>query len=142
MGNRGFHRSEGSEVTSIEFPWKGRRMRVDYDPNGRIELLEYIEDRFDRKYWRRVPNRARTRNLYRELVFGRTKKDFRNMNDIQKRVRHKKGGEYEVIGQGRIQTSTPLNDMDQVVVYRSIEDGSIWARRALEFYDGRFEDIE
>ena len=63
------------------------------------------------------------------------------MNGIQKRVRHKKGGEYEVLGQGRIQTSTPLTDMNQVVLYRSVEDGSLWARRASEFHDGRFEDL-
>ncbi len=64
------------------------------------------------------------------------------MNGIEKRVKHKaSGGEYEVLGQGRIQSSTPLTDMDQVVLYRATKDGTLWARRASEFHDGRFEDI-
>lgn len=64
------------------------------------------------------------------------------MNGVEKRVRHKaSGGEYEVLGPGRIQTTVPLNDMDEVVIYRSLKDGSLWARRASEFHDGRFEDI-
>jgi hypothetical protein len=47
----------------------------------------------------------------------------------------KTGGDYEKIGVGRIQSSTPLNDMQEVVIYKSMTDGSLWAREAAEFND-------
>lgn len=57
------------------------------------------------------------------------------------RVRHRKGGVYDVLGTGTIQWDTPLEDMAQVVIYRAA-DGTLWARAHAEFFDGRFEVIE
>lgn len=64
------------------------------------------------------------------------------------RVRHKKRGtEYEVIGVGKIQAENWLDydapmgsvDMREVVIYRSVDDGSLWVRPREEFEDGRFK---
>ena len=56
-------------------------------------------------------------------------------------VRHKvRGGVYEHLGPGRLQTEVPLRDMDRVEVYRDVKDGRLWARRAQEFVDGRYEE--
>ena len=44
---------------------------------------------------------------------------------------------YVVVGRAHVQTSKPLNDYDELVVYRG-EDGKLWARRLDEFNDGRF----
>lgn len=52
--------------------------------------------------------------------------------------KHRKGGTYDRLGAARIQSDEPLKDMDEVVVYRAHVDGSLWARRASEFKDGRF----
>ena len=54
---------------------------------------------------------------------------------------HKKGGVYDVISEGKVQTENGLFDMDNVVIYRSLSDGSIWVRGADEFFDGRFTAI-
>lgn len=54
-------------------------------------------------------------------------------------VRHKKtGGWYTVVGKARIQSDVPLEDMAEVVIYQA-KDGTLWARRAVEFADGRFD---
>jgi hypothetical protein len=59
-----------------------------------------------------------------------------------KRVKHKKrGGTYEVVGYGEIQTDTPLGDYAKVVVYRDETAGHIWIRPVSEFGDGRFEEL-
>jgi hypothetical protein len=63
------------------------------------------------------------------------------------RWRHVKSGtEYEVIGAGKMQAfnwhdTAGTIDMREVVIYRSLDDGSLWARPIDEFYDGRFEQV-
>lgn len=58
-----------------------------------------------------------------------------------KRYRHKTRGTIHILqGCARLQTSTPLTDMAEVVVYFS-EDGECWVRSKAEFFDGRFEAI-
>jgi Lar family restriction alleviation protein len=55
--------------------------------------------------------------------------------------RHKStGGEYQLLGHGAIQTTMPLEDHDEVAIYRG-RDGRLWARAKMEFQDGRFERI-
>lgn len=74
--------------------------------------------------------------------------------------RHRKGGEYVLLGYGKMQaedwrdvrnvalwgSSSPWEgvkavDMREVAIYRSVKDGSLWARPREEFEDGRFELI-
>lgn len=68
--------------------------------------------------------------------------------------RHKKrGGEYVLLGIGKMQTSKwrePVSgtitgsvpvDLHAVAIYRSVDDGSLWARTREEFEDGRFEPL-
>lgn len=63
------------------------------------------------------------------------------MRMISRRVRHiKRGSEYDVIGEATLQTSTPLEDMRLMVVYRA-DDGKLWVRPKSEFEDGRFVDV-
>jgi hypothetical protein len=55
--------------------------------------------------------------------------------------RHKqRGGAYTVVGRASLQTSRPIEDDQELVVYRG-EDGRLWARPFNEFCDGRFERI-
>lgn len=57
------------------------------------------------------------------------------------RWRHKKtGGEYLVSGKATLQTSKPIEDMQQLVLYIA-QDGSLWVRPVDEFMDGRFEAL-
>jgi hypothetical protein len=56
--------------------------------------------------------------------------------------RHKqRGGAYTVVGRACLQTSRPIEDDQELVVYRG-QDGRLWARPFGEFYDGRFERIQ
>jgi len=65
--------------------------------------------------------------------------------------RHKKRGtEYVLIGFGKMQAENwvDLNndsehkvDMREVAIYRSVDDGSLWARPREDFEDGRFEAL-
>lgn len=53
----------------------------------------------------------------------------------------KRGGEYEFIGQGKLQTDgSPLADDQFMIIYRGF-DGKLWVRSAREFQDGRFEPL-
>lgn len=60
-----------------------------------------------------------------------------------RRFRHKeRGSTYTLIGNGKAQCSpSGLLDDENVVIYQG-DDGSLWARRHAEFWDGRFEEIE
>jgi hypothetical protein len=56
-------------------------------------------------------------------------------------MRHvKRGTIYDLVCVASIQTDTPLNDYDQVMVYRG-KDGQTWVRPMTEFGDGRFEAV-
>ena len=56
--------------------------------------------------------------------------------------RHKKtGGTYKVLGKAKLQTSEPIVDMTEMIVYEA-ENGTIWCRLEHEFFDGRFEEAE
>jgi hypothetical protein len=57
------------------------------------------------------------------------------------RVRHKtRGTTYRILTQGgKLQTSKPLADMAQLVIYQCEQTGELWARPYSEFMDGRFE---
>jgi hypothetical protein len=55
--------------------------------------------------------------------------------------RHKRrGGIYTVLGRASLQTNQPIEDDQELVIYRA-QDGRLWARPVGEFYDGRFEHI-
>lgn len=59
----------------IEFTHDGRRFAVTYNA-GSQDLEEYITPKSRRSYWRSVPNYGRSRDLRREVLGNRTKKDF------------------------------------------------------------------
>lgn len=53
------------------------------------------------------------------------------------RFKHlKTGGIYRIITEGNEE-----NSGDDVIVYRSEKDGSVWVRPKSEFFDGRFERV-
>lgn len=57
-------------------------------------------------------------------------------------VRHiKRGTLYSVLGPAKLQVEpgVVLQDMDELVVYASETDGTMWVRSKKEFDDGRFE---
>ena len=54
----------------------------------------------------------------------------------------KTGGLYQMLGSGAVQSERPLTDMQAVVIYRSMKDGTLWAREFHEFHDAsRFEPL-
>lgn len=56
-------------------------------------------------------------------------------------VRHRERGTmYTVVGDATLQTSVPIGDDTALVIYQG-EDGRFWARSAVEFFDGRFENV-
>lgn len=50
-----------------------------------------------------------------------------------------RGGEYRMIGTGKLQTDKPLQDMAEVVLYQG-EDGRLWVRAADE-WGSRFKRV-
>jgi hypothetical protein len=61
--------------------------------------------------------------------------------ELPVQMRHvKRGTIYDLVCVASIQTDTPLNDYDQVMVYKG-EDGQTWVRPLTEFNDGRFEPV-
>lgn len=69
---------------------------------------------------------------------------------MAKRYRHRKRGtEYLLLGAGKVQAQDWISrtvphhavDMSEVAIYRSVHDGSLWARPIAEFHDGRFEPV-
>ena len=58
------------------------------------------------------------------------------------RVKHKKRGtSYVVKGAALLQTTNPLGDDAELIIYESVE-GVLYARPVTEFVDGRFEELE
>ena len=59
------------------------------------------------------------------------------MPDIGSVWRHRKGGEYVVTGECRIEATR-----EKAVLYVELGGGDVWARPVTEFMDGRFERIK
>jgi hypothetical protein len=68
--------------------------------------------------------------------------------EIGEKWKHvKSGGEYEIVGVGRLQVKNEDLDMAECVIYKSLQDsgeykaGCIWVRPMNDFLDGRFVKI-
>lgn len=58
-------------------------------------------------------------------------------------VRHKaRGGLYDVLGVGLLQSSAPVHDEARLTVYRDRATGEFYFRPPAEMADGRFEEVE
>jgi hypothetical protein len=66
--------------------------------------------------------------------------EFLGRTGLSRYVHMKTSRTYTGIGEARVQTDTPLRDMDRVVVYRSDKDGELWVRPAGEFFN-RFTQV-
>jgi hypothetical protein len=51
-----------------------------------------------------------------------------------------RGTSYTVLGRAVLQTTQPVSDEQELVVYAGA-DGRLWVRPVSEFYDGRFEKL-
>lgn len=61
-----------------------------------------------------------------------------------------RGTEYVLIGYGKMQADNwqvyrvgfgQSIDMEEVAIYRSVDDGALWVRPRKEFEDGRFVEV-
>lgn len=99
-----------------------------------------------RRYYHHVVNGGKLTpdNVARMVeTIEKLERDLEDARNPQPTHRHvKRGSEYRYIGSARIQTDVPLNDMDRVEIYRGVGEDDLWARRAVEFHDGRFEPVE
>jgi hypothetical protein len=65
---------------------------------------------------------------------------YRNYLNVPNLVRHKKRGtNYEIVSNGKLQTSIPLEDGTEIIIYKAVGADEYWARSKQEFEDGRFE---
>jgi hypothetical protein len=104
---------------------------------GRAERFSSEEDAF-------VEIRRALDSFKNELVaFEHVGIDAALAGERGERVRHKKRGTtYRILTQrGKLQTSKPLADMVQLVIYQCEQTGELWARPYSEFMDGRFEPL-
>lgn len=63
-------------------------------------------------------------------------------DEIGDRYRHKaRGTQYVIVGSAELQAAEPVEEGAILTVYRG-DDGKLWARRAREFGDGRFERLD
>lgn len=60
---------------------------------------------------------------------------------ITKVTHRTRGGEYAVLGHGTVQTDTPIEDCEKLVIYRDT-DMKYWLRLPSEMEDGRFVRID
>lgn len=51
--------------------------------------------------------------------------------------KHKKGGIYEIISEGKHSET-----LENLIIYKSCDDDSVWVRPKKMFFDGRFEEID
>lgn len=77
---------------------------------------------------------ALTRWLLSRLVGERPWQELK----CQRFIHTKRGTAYVMVGEGRLQTSRPLSDMEAMTAYRNEETGEWWFRPVDEF-DMRFE---
>jgi hypothetical protein len=95
-----------------------------------------------------LPPLSRSRSALRNGRKARRKKpphqQTRETGDGMSIWRHKKrGSEYKIIGQGKLQVSSHVAAIDDewVVIYQNMNDGALWVRPSSEFFDGRFEKV-
>lgn len=77
--------------------------------------------------------------MLNEAALDRYLRNAMNAEDLKpgQHVKHRKGGEYVIVGTGWVEA-----DMSLVVVYRKVDDSALWVRPMAEFIDGRFTKID